>query len=66
MYIVPSLNSEFLSLRRDDLMAIDMEKTEEQRDYHFALNLRKRCIKRHSEGIHDRFLKDAEFRASQL
>ena len=41
-------------------------KTKEQRDYHAALNLRKRCIKRHSEGIHDRFLKDAEFRASQL
>ena len=41
-------------------------KTKEQRDYHVALNLRKRCIKRHSEGIHDRFLKDAEFCESQL
>ena len=28
--------------------------------------LRKRCIKRHYEGIHDRFLKDPEFRESQL
>ena len=25
-----------------------------------------RCIKRHFEGIHDRFLKDPEFRESQL
>ena len=41
-------------------------KTQEQTDYHVAHNLRKRCIKRHFEGIHDRFLKDAEFRASQL
>ena len=41
-------------------------KTTEQRDYHVAHNLRKRCIKRHFKGIHDRFLDDPEFRASQL
>ena len=41
-------------------------KTKEQRDYHIAHNLRKRCIKRHFKGIHDRFLKDPEFRESQL
>ena len=41
-------------------------KTTEQRDYHIAHSLRKRCIKRRLQGIHDRFLKDAEFRASQL
>ena len=41
-------------------------KTPEQRDYRIALNFRRRCIKRHFEGIQDRFLKDAEFRASQL
>ena len=41
-------------------------KTPEQRDHHIANNLRKRCIKRHNEGIHDRFLKDSEFRESQL
>ena len=40
-------------------------KTKEQRDHHIAHNLRKRCI-RHFEGIHDRFLKDPVFRASQL
>ena len=41
-------------------------KTKEQRDYHIAHNYRKRCIKRHFEGIHDRLLKDPEFRESQL
>ena len=41
-------------------------KTEEQRDHHTALNLRKRCIKRNFEEIHDRFLKDPEFCESQL
>ena len=32
-------------------------KIKEQRDYHIAHNLRKRCIKRHFKGIHDRFQK---------
>ena len=41
-------------------------KTTEQRNYHIAHKLRKRCLKRHYEGIHDRFLKDPEFRESQL
>ena len=41
-------------------------KTKEQRDHHIAHNLRKRCIERNFEGIHDRFLNDPEFRASQL
>ena len=33
---------------------------------HIAHNLRKRCIKRNFEGIHDRFQKDPTFRESQL
>ena len=37
-----------------------------QRDHHIALNLRKRCIKRRFQGIHDRFQKDLRFRDSQL
>ena len=41
-------------------------KTKEQRDHHIAHNLRKRCIKRNFEGIHDRFLEDPVFRESQL
>ena len=39
-------------------------KTKEQRQHFIAHNLRKRCIKRNYEGIHDRFLKDPEFRES--
>ena len=41
-------------------------KNPEQRDYHIAHNVTKRCIKRRFTGIHDRFLKDPEFRESQL
>ena len=41
-------------------------KTKEQRDYHVAHNLRERCIKRHLKGIHARFLRDPEFRESEL
>ena len=40
--------------------------TKEQGDHLFAHDLRKRCIKRHFEGIHDRFLKDPGYRESQL
>ena len=36
------------------------------KEYHQAHNLKKRCIEKHYKGIHDRFLKDPEFRASQL
>ena len=42
------------------------EKTEEQRQHHIAHNLRKRCIKRGFEGIHDRFQNDPTFRESLL
>ena len=31
-----------------------------------AHNLKKRFVKKHFKGIHDRFFKDPEFRASQL
>ena len=41
-------------------------KTTAQRDHFIAHNLRKRCIKRHFQGIHHRFVNDPEFRASQL
>ena len=41
-------------------------KTEEQIKNFIALNLRKRCIKRNFERIHDHFLKDPVFRDSQL
>ena len=41
-------------------------KTAEQREHFIAHNLKKRCIKRRFQGMHHRFLKDSEFRASQL
>ena len=41
-------------------------KTEAQKEHFIAHNLRKRCIKRCFEGIHDRFQKDLRFRDSQL
>ena len=41
-------------------------KTPQQREDHVAHNLKKRCIKRRFKGIHDRFLNDPDFRASQL
>ena len=41
-------------------------KTEEQRDYHIDHNLRKRCIKRGFEGIHDRVQNFSTFRESLL
>ena len=47
-------------------MATDIGKTPEKKEYHQAQNLKKRCIKKHFKGIHDRFLKDPEFRASLL
>ena len=50
---------------REDFMATDMGKTTEHRDYHVAHNLRKRCIKRHFQGIHHRFANEPEFRASR-
>ena len=47
-------------------------KTEEQTEYHIAWNARKRCCKKvdsqgeHFTGIHDRFLRDPDYRELQL
>ena len=41
-------------------------KTEEQIKHHIAHNLRKRCIKRGFDGIHDRFQNDSISRESQI
>ena len=54
-----------MSLRRRRPHGHRYGKTKEQRDHHIAHNLRKRCIKRNFEEIHDRFLKDPVFRESQ-
>ena len=66
MYIGPSFKSKSMSLRRDDFMAIDMGRLKNKDTIMLPINMRKRCIKRHFGGIHDRFLKDPEFRESQL
>ena len=41
-------------------------KTEAQKEHFIAHNLRKRCINKGFEGIHDRFQKDLRFDDSQL
>ena len=41
-------------------------KTPEKKEYHQSHNLKKRCIKKHFKGIHDRFLRDSDFRKSML
>ena len=55
-----------MSLRRSDLVAIDMGRLKNKETIILPIILRERCIKRNFEGIHDRFLKDPEFRESQL
>ena len=55
-----------MSLRRGDLMGHRHGKTKEQKEHHIAHNLRRRCITRGFEGIHDRFQNDPIFRESQL
>ena len=41
-------------------------KTPAKKEYHLAHSLKKRCIKRKFTGIHDRFLRDSDFRKSML
>ena len=47
-------------------MAIDMGRLKNKETIMLPIILRKRCIKRNFEGIHDRFLKDPVFRESHL
>ena len=47
-------------------MASDMEKLPENKKYHLAHNLKKKCKKRDFKGIHDRFLRDHIFRECML
>ena len=41
-------------------------KTPEKKEYHLAHNLKKRCIKKNFKGIHNRFLRDPDFRKAML
>ena len=47
-------------------MAIVMVKLKHRRSTTSSINLRRRCIKKGFDGIHDRFQKDFGFRDSQL
>ena len=41
-------------------------KTPEKKEYHLAHNLKKRCIMKNFKGIHNRFLRDPEFRTAMF
>ena len=41
-------------------------KTPEKKENHLAHNLKKRCIKKNFKGIHNRFLRDPDFRKAML
>ena len=55
-----------MSSRRGDLMAIVMGRLKNKENTLLTIILRKRCIKKGFEGIHDRFQNDPIFRESQL
>ena len=51
------------SSRQEDLVDIDMVKKKlGDKEYHTANQLKKRCKKKYFQGIHDRFIRDPEFR----
>ena len=47
-------------------MATDMGKLLNKKNIIKAHNLKKRCIKKHFKGIHDRFFRDPDFRTAML
>ena len=53
------------SSSREDLTATDMGNSQET-EYHLANNVKRRCIKRDYQGIHDRFLRDHVFRGRMI
>ena len=57
---------DLLSIPEYVIMKGQIWETPQQKEYHQAHILKKRCIKRHFKGIHDRFLRDSEFRTAML
>ena len=55
-----------MSSRREDLMDIDMGKKPGDKEYYLAHQLKKKCIKKKFQGIHDRLLLDHDFRARMI
>ena len=66
MDVGSSLNPEQCVIKKGRPHGHRYGKTEEQTQHHIAHNLRKRCIRRGFERIHDRFQKDSIFRESQI
>ena len=54
------------SSRKDDLMDIDMVKSRETGNTLRLTQLKKRCKKKYFQGIHDRFIRDPEFRNQMI
>ena len=55
-----------MSSRREDLMATGMGKKPGDKEYYLANQLKKKCKKKKFQGIHDRFLRDPEFRVRMI
>ena len=55
-----------MSSRREDFMDIDMGKKPGDKKYYTANQLKKKCKKKQFQGIHDRFLRDQEFRIRMI
>ena len=55
-----------MSSRREDFMATDMGKKAGNKEYYLANQFKKKCRKKKFQGIHDRFLRDHEFRVRMI
>ena len=54
------------SSRKDDFTDIDLVKRPGDKEYHTANQLKKKCKKKYFQGIHDRFIRDPEFRRRMI
>ena len=66
IYDGPSFSPLSMSSRREDLMDIDMCTKPGDKEYYLANQLKKKCKKKKFQGIHDRFLRDHEFRVRMI
>ena len=67
IYDGPSFNYRVhTSSRREDFTATDMGKSQEAKKYYLANQLKNKRKKKKFQGIHDRFLRDHEFRVRMI
>ena len=59
-------HSQSMSSRREHLMATDVGGKPGDKEYHLANKLKKNCTTKTSKGIHNRFLRDHEFRVRMI